>query len=94
MEVIFSKKNNNLRYTRYDARESGRALFNMLQFHEWGINSTGNVSIPRMAYQFHEYKRADQKQILYKNQRRKNRRKNAIFAKKKAEKALKIRIFD
>jgi len=64
------------------------------QFHGECINSTNGISIPRMAYQFHEYKRADQKQILYKNQRRKNRSKNAIFAKKKAEKALKIRIFD
>ena len=36
-------------------RESGRALFNMLQFHKQCINSTVSVSIPRMAYQFHEW---------------------------------------
>ena len=47
-------------------RESGRALFNMLQFHEQGINSTVSVSIPRMAYQFHESNRCGIDEVLTK----------------------------
>ena len=47
-------------------RESGRALFNMLQFHKQCINSTVSVSIPRMAYQFHESNRCGIDEVLTK----------------------------